>query len=93
MTKDGAGTATLAAANTYTGTTTVSNGTLQIGNGISGSLNGSNTGAALTFSGPGTANFNEAAATPRKPWAALSSLQAPATARCSPPTAAAATPA
>jgi len=46
LTKTGAGTATLSGANTYTGVTTISSGTLQIGNGgTSGSLS---TSSAIT---------------------------------------------
>ena len=37
LTKDGSGSLTLTGISTYTGTTTISNGTLQIGNGLSGS--------------------------------------------------------
>jgi autotransporter-associated beta strand protein len=44
----GPGTQVLTGANTYTGLTTISGGTLQIGDGITGSLNGS-TGTGLTF--------------------------------------------
>ncbi len=58
--KSGVGTWVLTGANTNTGTTTVNNGTLQIGNGTTGSLNGT-TGTAVTFTGSGTLNFNEAA--------------------------------
>jgi autotransporter-associated beta strand protein len=57
LVKTGTGTMTLSAANTYTGTTTVNNGTLK----VTGTLNGT-TGTALTFSGTSTANFNEASA-------------------------------
>jgi len=38
LTKNGSGTQTLSGANTYTGATTVSAGTLQVGNGIAGSI-------------------------------------------------------
>ena len=55
LTKIGAGTLSLRAANTYTGTTTVGGGTLS----VFGSLNGT-TGTDLTFTGSGTFNVNEA---------------------------------
>ncbi|HEY8993364.1 MAG TPA: autotransporter-associated beta strand repeat-containing protein [Lacunisphaera sp.] len=57
LTKSGVGSWTLTGANTYTGTTTIQGGTLNVGNGTSGSLGTT----ALTFSGTGTINFNEAA--------------------------------
>jgi len=57
LTKSGVGSWTLTGTNTYTGTTTIQSGTLNVGNGTSGSLG---TGA-LTFSNTGTVNFNEAA--------------------------------
>jgi len=60
VTKVGTNTQILTGANTYTGATAVGGGTLQIGNGTTGSLNGT-TGTALSFNGPGTINFNEAA--------------------------------
>ncbi len=60
LTKDGAGTLTLTGANIYTGTTAIRCGTLQMGDGATGSLNGT-TGTALTFSGTGTFNVREAA--------------------------------
>jgi autotransporter-associated beta strand protein len=62
MTKAGAGTLTLTGASTYAGTTMLSGGgSLVVGNGSSGSLNGT-TGTALTFNaGGGLANFQEAA--------------------------------
>ena len=60
LTKTGAGTQILSGANTYTGLTTVTLGTLTVGNGTTGSLNGT-TGTALTFNGAGTFNVAEAA--------------------------------
>jgi autotransporter-associated beta strand protein len=50
LTKTGAGTLTLSAASGYTGPTTVSNGTLQVGNGTAGSISGA---SAVTIT-PGT---------------------------------------
>jgi autotransporter-associated beta strand protein len=62
--KVGTGTQILTGANAYTGSTIVNGGTLQVGNGTSGSLNGT-TGTALKFGsssgGSGIANFHEAA--------------------------------
>ena len=57
LTKDGAGTLTLSAANTYTGATTISEGTLQ----IDGSTHASSTvaiGTAGILTGSGTVNGN-----------------------------------
>ena len=51
LTKSGTGTLVLTAANSYSGTTSVTGGTLQIGDGMSGSLTGSGT---VTVSGSGT---------------------------------------
>ena len=59
LTKTGVGTLNLTAANTYTGATTITAGTLTVGNGAAGSLNGT-TGTPLTFTGTGTFNVNEA---------------------------------
>ena len=56
LTKAGNGTLILSGANLYTATTNVSNGTLQVGNGTSGSL----TTGALTFSGTGRFNYQGA---------------------------------
>lgn len=61
VTKTGAGTQVLTGANLYTGTTVVNRGNLTIGNGTSGSVNGI-VGTALTFTGTGTFNVAEAAA-------------------------------
>ncbi len=60
ITNSGAGTWWLTGANTYTGLTTVNGGTLVVGNGTTGSLNGT-AGTALTFGGSGTFNVSEAA--------------------------------
>jgi len=60
ITKAGAGTLNLTGANSYTGTTTISGGTLQVGDGTTGSLNGT-TGTALTISDTGAFNVMEAA--------------------------------
>jgi autotransporter-associated beta strand protein len=54
---DGTATLTLTGANTYYGTTTVTSGTLQVGNGSTGSLN---TGSALSVSSGATLAFDEA---------------------------------
>ena len=63
FTKSGPGNLTLTGNNTYTGTTNVSGGLLQVGNGTSGNLSSS---SALSFASigggaGGTVNFNEAA--------------------------------
>jgi autotransporter-associated beta strand protein len=52
-------TLTLTNENTYTGTTTISAGTMQVGNGLTGSLNGT-AGTALTFGGNGSFIVSEA---------------------------------
>ena len=57
--KNGIGSLTLNGANSYTGTTIVGAGTLQIGDGSNGSLNGT-TGTALTFTGTSVFNVQEA---------------------------------
>ena len=59
MTKTGAGTLTLTGANTYTGITGVTAGTLNLGNGTSGSLSSS---SMLAVGGNGIFNFTGAAA-------------------------------
>ena len=59
ITKMGANNLTLTGANLYTGRTTINRGTLTVGDGITGSLNGI-LGTALTFSGTGTFNVAEA---------------------------------
>lgn len=62
LNKTGAGTMQLTGANAYTGLTTIRGGLLKVGNGTTGSLNGT-TGTALTFAGTGGIEFNEAANT------------------------------
>lgn len=57
--KTGTGTLILSAANTYTGTTMVGRGTIQVGDGANGALNGT-AGTDLTFTGTGTFKVNEA---------------------------------
>ncbi|MBW8780616.1 MAG: autotransporter-associated beta strand repeat-containing protein [Verrucomicrobia bacterium] len=59
FTKSGAGTTTLSGANTYTGATTVNAGTLQIGNGTTGSIVA---GSAVTVASGATLGINLAAA-------------------------------
>ncbi len=59
LTKSGAGTLVLFAADTYTGTTFINGGTLQVGNLTAGSLNST---SAITLSGSGTLNISEAVA-------------------------------
>ena len=63
LSKQGAGTLTLSAANTHTGATTVSAGTLQVSGSISGSSNVVvNTGGTLLFGGTsGTDRINNSA--------------------------------
>ena len=76
----------LTGANAYTGTTTVSGGTLQIGNGTSGNLiNTETTFSPLTFGGNGIANFMEAADSSQSMGAITFAQE---TGRCNPPTAA-----
>ncbi|WP_009959323.1 autotransporter-associated beta strand repeat-containing protein [Verrucomicrobium spinosum] len=60
LNKTGAGTMQLTGANAYTGATTIRGGLLKVGNGSTGSLNGT-TGTALTFAGTGGIEFNETA--------------------------------
>jgi autotransporter-associated beta strand protein len=58
----GGGNMTLTAANVYKGATTIAGGTLQVGNGTSGSLYATSPYSALIFNGSGgTINFDEAA--------------------------------
>lgn len=58
--KLGAGTLHLTGTNTYTGATIIRGGLLRIGDGTTGSLNGT-TGTALTFASTGAIEFKEAA--------------------------------
>jgi autotransporter-associated beta strand protein len=58
LTKAGSGTLTLTSTNTYTGGTTVSGGTLQVGNGITGSISGNVVdGGTLAFNLPNAVTF------------------------------------
>ena len=59
LTLNGTGTLTLNGTNTYTGTTTIGGGTLQVGDGSNGSLNGT-AGTPLTFTGTSIFNVHEA---------------------------------
>ena len=60
LTKNGAGTLSLTGANTYSGSTTVSVGTLQIGG--SGKLNGGNYAGAIALSSGATLEYSSSAA-------------------------------
>lgn len=61
LTKVGTGTFTLTGANTYTGLTTISGGTLQIGSGATGSIVGDIVNnSALTFNRSGTLTYGGA---------------------------------
>jgi autotransporter-associated beta strand protein len=57
--KTGAGSVILSGANSYLGTTIIGAGTLQVGDGSTGSLNGTS-GTDLTFTGTSTLNVKEA---------------------------------
>ncbi|MEI6603702.1 MAG: autotransporter-associated beta strand repeat-containing protein [Verrucomicrobiota bacterium] len=64
LTKAGAGTLTLSGANTYTGTTSISGGTLKVTGGL-GATPSTYTGG-ITFNGTGTFNTNEAGGSNQK---------------------------
>ena len=57
LAKQGAGALTLSASNSYTGTTTITSGTLQVGDGMSGSISSS---SAVTVASAGTLAVNQA---------------------------------
>ena len=68
LTQSGAGTVTLTGANTYTGVTTISAGTLQIGNGgATGSITGNVTdNATLVFDRTGALTYAASSAAPAR---------------------------